>query len=253
MRDWFARDRGSDSINSTGGSSTHSHTTPTHGHTIAAHSHATSVGVSTTSSFERPTSGDLGNSPTTTHTHSSGNTGSTAVPVSTAGSGNSSAADNTPPYTDVHFVRLDGVSTTPITVPQITSSQFAETTISAPTVIKDQLVGDDISIVISPDRSFTLPRLSERATLTDGGLPQVSTTEHGMQQSLSIPIKTVDMNTMETILAQRRVWYAPLDGTAGWYAPAGWTVSAAKAGIRTVTVTLVRDEPPLPSDPQELL
>src|SRR5690606_38582274 len=104
-RDWSSDVCSSDldSINTTGGSTTHSHTTPTHSHTFSGHVHGTSVGISTTSSFEAPTFGDLGDSPTTTHTHSSGNTGSSAPPVSTASSGTTSTADHTPPYEDVHF------------------------------------------------------------------------------------------------------------------------------------------------------
>lgn len=255
MRGWFARDRASDSVNSTGGSSTHSHTTPTHGHTMGSHSHTTAVGVSTTGSFERPSFGDLGDSPTTGHTHSSGGTGGATPSVSTAGSGTTNTANHTPPYEDVHFVRLDGVSTEPIEIPQIVTSEFAVITIDAPTVTSDRLVGGTSGVIVEvcPDRSYDLPRLSARATQLDGGLPQVSTTEHGRHQLLNLPTRTPDVPALEEVLGERRVWYAPLDGPSGWYAPSGWTVTRAQAGVRVVTVTLVREDPPTPTDPEDLL
>lgn len=255
MRDWFARDRGSDSINSTGGGSTHSHTVASHTHTMAAHTHTTSVGVSTTSSFERPTFGDLGNSPTTDHTHSSGDTGSASPSVSTTVIGSTSTDSNVPPYETVHFVRLDGVSTEPIDIPQITTSEYAEITVSAPSVTSDRIVGGTSGTVIDvcPTRTYTLPRLSARAVQVDGGLPQVSSTAHGKHQSLTIPLPSGDVAALETVLSERRVWYAPLDEPADWYAPSGWQVSGAQAGVRVVSVNLIRDEPALPSSPEDLL
>lgn len=256
MRDWFARDRGSDSINSTGGTATHSHTAASHTHTFSSHTHTTSVGTSTTTSFYKPTYGDLGNSPTTDHTHSSGDTGSATPSVSSTSIGVTSADSHVPPYEDVHFARVDGVSTEPIDIPQITTSEYAEIIVDAPVVTSDRIIGGTSGTVIDvcPDRTYTLPRLSARATQISGGLPQVSTTEHGKHQSLVIPVPSAaEVTALESVLGERRVWYAPLDEPADWYAPSGWQVSSAVAGVRTVSVTLVRDEPAEPTDPEDLL
>lgn len=255
MRNLFARDKGSDSINTIGGSTTHSHTTPTHSHTFSGHVHGTSVGISTTNSFEAPSFGDLGDSPTTTHTHSSGNTGSSAPPVSTASSGTTSTADHTPPYEDVHFVRLDGVSTEPIEIPQITTSEFAVVTVDAPEATSDRISGGTSGTIIDicPNRSYELPRLSARSVQLGGGTPQVSTTTHGRQQQLVIPTRVVDIPALEEVLSERMIWYAPLDGPSGWYAPAGWQVGKAVAGVRELSITLVRVDPPTPTDPEDLL
>src|SRR5690606_36782365 len=133
--------------------------TPTHSHTFSGHVHGTSVGTSTTNSFDAPTFDDLGDTPATTHTHSSGNKGSSAPPVSTASSGTTSTADHTPPYEDVHFVRLDGVSTEPIVIPQITTSEFAVVTIDAPEATSDRISGGTSGTIIDncPNRSSELP------------------------------------------------------------------------------------------------
>ena len=58
MRTYFARDSGADSVNSTGGSSTHTHSVPNHSHTMGSHSHTTNVLASTTTSYEAPSFGE---------------------------------------------------------------------------------------------------------------------------------------------------------------------------------------------------
>lgn len=254
MRDWFARERGADSVGSTGGASTHSHTNVAHGHTIPGHTHTTAVGVSATASFERPTFGDLGDSPTTTHTHSSGSTGSTSPTIGTTGAGTTNTVDNTPPYEDVHFVRLEGVSTvTGVAVPQVTSSQFAEVTIDAPDALSDRLATESGVVEICPASSYDLPRIQVRATPLAGGTPQVSTTTHGRHRRLSFPVDDSDVTAIETILGMSFVWYAPLTEDAAWYAPSGWSVRPQVPGTKLVTVTLVRADPPALEDPEDLL
>src|SRR5690606_40335525 len=126
MRDWFARDRGSNSVNSTGGSTSHSHSTPSHTHTMPSHTHTTSVQTSNTGSFLAPSFGDLGPSPTTGHTHSSGNTAPAAPSVGSRSSGTTNSVNHIPPYREVHFVRLDGtISGGPLPVPELRVTEFA--------------------------------------------------------------------------------------------------------------------------------
>lgn len=254
MRDWFARERGADSVGSTGGASTHSHTTSAHGHTIPGHTHTTAVGTSSTASFERPTFGDLGDSPTTTHTHSSGSTGSTSPTIGTTAAGTTDTVNHTPPYEDVHFVRLEGVSTvTGVAIPQVTSSQFSEVTIDAPETTSDRLATEDGVVEICPGSSYDLPRIQVRATPLVGGTPQVSTTRHGRHRRLSFPVDDADVAAVEAVLSQPFVWYAPLTEEAGWYAPSGWSVRPQVPGTKLVSVTLVKADPPALEDPEDLL
>lgn len=254
MRDWFARERGADSLGTTGGTTTHTHTTGNHSHTIPVHSHTTSVGASQTNSLERPSFGDLGDSPTVGHTHTSGNTGSTASTTQTSTSGTTGSANHVPQYEDVHFVRLEGVSTvTGVAIPQIITSEIAEITIEAPTAFSDLLATESGSLEICPDSSYDLPRLQQRATPLVGGIPQVSTTTHGRHRRLEFPVRDADVPAAEALLAMEYVWYAPLTEPAAWYAPSGWSVRPAAPGIKTFSVTLVRKDPPALTPGEELL
>jgi hypothetical protein len=126
-----------------------------------------------------------------------------------------------------------------------TTSEYADVVIDAPSATSERLVGGTSSVVVSicPDHSYELPRLSARAIQLSGGLPQVSTSGHGRHVTLKLPVTTVNVPTLEAVLAERYVWYAPLVGESGWYAPSKWQVSNATAGVRVVSVTLIRDEP----------
>lgn len=254
MRDWFARERGSDSLGTTGGTTTHTHTTGNHSHTMPSHTHTTSVGVSQTNSFERPSFGDLGDSPTTSHTHTSGGTGSTTPTTQTSTSGTTGSTNHVPQYEDVHFVRLEGVSVvTGIAVPQILESEVAEITVDAPLAMSDRLATDSDLLNICPTSSYDLPRLQQRATPLAGGLPQVSTTTHGLQRQLDFPVRDADVPAVEALLAEAFIWYAPLTEPAAWYACGGWSVRPQTPGLKTVQVTLVRADPPALEDPENLL
>jgi hypothetical protein len=254
MRDWFARERGADSLGTTGGATTHSHTTGSHSHTMSSHTHTTSVGASQTNSLERPSFGDLGDSPTVGHTHTSGNTGSTTPTTQTSASGSTDTVSHVPQYEDVHFVRLEGVSTvTGVAIPQIITSEIAEITIEAPTAFSDLLATESGSLEICPDSSYDLPRLQQRATPLVGGIPQASTTTHGRHRRLEFPVRDADVTAAEALLAMEYVWYAPLTEPAAWYAPSGWNVRPAAPGIKTFSVTLVRKDPPALTPGEELL
>jgi len=257
MRTWFAREKGSDSVNSTGGTSSHSHTTPAHTHDIGNHSHTIDVGQSTTGSFERPSFGDLGDSPTTTHDHSGGSTASASPGVSSNGSGNTNSVSHIPPYREVHFVRLDGtISGGPLPVPELKVSDFASATVPSLTH------GDDLDrlstftdrMAVTTDRSHTFPRLVSDSIPLDGGLPSVSTTLAGEDMTLTIAVEGVKaINRLESILSSERVYWSPVGGEPGWYAPGGWRVAAPAPNVKVVQVTMVRQPWPETPDPEEYL
>jgi hypothetical protein len=257
MRTYFARDKGSDSVNSTGGASTHTHSVPTHTHGIASHVHDTNVGTSGTGSFEAPSFGDLGPSPTTSHTHSSGNTAAATPTRSSTGSGTSGSGNHIPPYREAHFVRLDGtISGGPLPVPELKVSDFASVTVPSFTH------GDDLDrlssftdrIAVTTDRSHTFPRLVADTVPLEGGLHSISTTLAGEDLSLVIAAEGLPaINRLEEMLANQLVYWSPVGGTPGWFAPAGWTVRAPAPNVKVVQVTMVRQDWPETPEPEEFL
>jgi hypothetical protein len=257
MRTLFARDRGSDSVNSTGGSSSHTHSVPTHTHGIPSHVHDTNVGTSGTSSLEAPSFGDLGPSPTTGHTHSSGNTASATPSRSSTGSGTSGSASHIPPYREAHFVRLDGtISGGPLPVPELKVSDFASATVPSFTYGDglDRLSSMTDRIAVTTDRSHDYPRLVADSTPLDGGLHTVSTTLAGEDLQLTIAVVGLPaINRLEAMLANERVYWSPVGGTPGWFAPAGWTVRAPAPGVKVVQVSMVRQDWPATPEPEEFL
>jgi hypothetical protein len=257
MRTLFARDRGSDSVNSTGGSSTHTHSVPNHTHSIPSHVHDTNVGTSGTSSLEAPSFGDLGPSPTTGHTHSSGNTASATPSRTSTGSGTTNAVSHLPPYREAHFVRLDGtISGGPLPVPELKVSDFASATVPSFTYGDglDRLSSRTDRIAVTTDRSHDYPRLVADSTPLDGGLHTVSTTLAGEDLQLTIAVVGLPaINRLEAMLANERVYWSPVGGTPGWFAPAGWTVRAPAPGVKVVQVSMVRQDWPATPEPEEFL
>lgn len=257
MRGWFARDRGSDSVNSTGGSSTHAHTTPSHTHTIPGHTHTTNVLASTTGSFEAPSFGDLGDSPTTTHDHSSGSTASATPSVAGAASGTTSTANHVPPYREAHFVRLDGtISGGPLPVPELKVSEFSSATVPSFTYGDglDRLATTEKKITVVTDRSHTFPRLVADSVPLEGGLHSVSTTLAGEDMTLTIGVEGKPaIDELEEVLSADRVYYSPVGGTAGWYAPGGWRVTGPAPDVKVLQVTMVRQDWPTTPEPSEFL
>jgi hypothetical protein len=257
MREFFARDIGSDSVNSTGGSSSHTHTTPGHTHPMSGHSHDTNVGVSGTTSYERPTSGDLGDSPTTGHTHSSGGAATVVPSVNSPSAGNTTSVSHIPSYHEAHFVRLDGtISGGPLPVPELRVSDYSTVTVPAFTYTDglDRLANFTDIMAVTTDRSHTFPRLVADSVPLDGGLHSVSTSLAGEDVSLTIAVEGLPaINELEELLASDRVYYSPVGGTAGWFAPAGWTVRAPAPGVKVLAIVMARQDWPPTAEPSEFL
>jgi hypothetical protein len=257
MRTYFARDAGSDSVNSTGGSSTHTHTTSTHTHNIGNHSHPINVLASTTTSYEAPSFGDLGSSPTTSHDHTSGNTASASPAVGSSGSGSTNSGSNVPPYKEVHFVRLDGtISGGPLPVPELRVSDFASTTVPSFTYSDgmDRLASLTTKMAVVTDRSASFPKLVADSVPLDGGLHTVSSTTAGEDLTLTIGVLGMPaIDDLEELLASDRLYWSPLGGTPGWFAPGGWTVSAPSPGVKVVQVPMVRVDWPSTLGPEVYL
>jgi len=257
MRTYFAREAGSDSVNSTGGASNHSHTTPNHTHGMPGHAHTLDVLASTTTSYEAPSFGDLGDSPTTGHTHSAGTTDSDSPDVNPANSGATNTVSHLPPYREAHFVRLDGtISGGPLPVPELKISAFASVTVPALEYADglDRLASLTTKLAVVTDRSSAYPRLVADSTPLDGGLHSVSTTEPGEDITLSIAVEGMAaIDELEELLASDRLYFSPLGGTSGWYAPGSWTVNRPAPDVWVVQITLVNQPWPTTADPEEYL
>lgn len=258
MRGWFARDLGTASVNTTGGAATHNHSVPTHTHGNTSHDHTISVAASGNGSFRRGSTGTLISVPTETHVHPTSNSGTTSLSNSPAGNGTSGNAANLPLYREAHFVRLDGtVDGGVLPTPEQRVTEFASITVPA-IQFDDEL--DRLStlagtvIAVPTDRSGTLPRLVADSTPIDGGMHTISTTEPGEDLGLVIGVLGKEaIDALEVLLAQDRIYWAPVGGEPGWFAPGSWTVAPAAPEVKVVSLTLVRQPWPFVEDPANLL
>lgn len=257
MRTWFVREAGGSSINSTGGVATHSHTTPNHLHTMPPHSHDVTVLPSTTRSYQRSGSSPTGETPETTHTHSIANTDPVSPAVTGGGAGTTTSVSHLPTYREVHFVRLDGVvAGGPLPAPELRISEFSSITV--PGFVygdgMDRLATTTEKMAIGADRSHVFPRLVSDSTPLTGGTHTVHTALGGEDMSLVITVEGKPaIDQLEAMLAQDRVYWSPLGGDPGWYAPAGWTTANPAPNVWTVSIVMTRQPWPSTPDPQESL
>ncbi len=257
MRSFFCRDAGSDSVNSTGGSSAHTHSLPNHAHAIPGHAHTTNVLTSTTGSFEAPSVGDLGNSPTTGHDHSSANTSSATPSIGSDGAGTSGSTSHIPVYKEVHFVRLDGtISGGPLPVPELKVTDFSSATVPAATYGDglDRLTNFVAGYALATDRTSAYAKMVTDSIPLDGGLHTVSSSPAGESMTLSIAVEGITaIDNLETLLESDRIYYSPVSGRAGWFAPAGWSVQPGAPNVKVVQVSMVRQPWPPTPEPEEYL
>lgn len=257
IRGRFARDQGSDSINSSAGGTNHVHSIPNHTHGIPSHIHTTSVGASTGTRRGRIANAPVGQSPTIGHTHTSGNTAAATPSRSSSGADDTNPASNIPPYREVHFVRLDGtVVNDPLDIPELRTSDFSSVTVPSFTYADDldRLSSMTEKIAVTTDRSHDYPRLVADSIPLDGGFQTVSVTLAGEDMDLTIAVVGLPaIDQLERVLANDRVYWSPVGGTPGWYAPAGWAVASPAPDVKVVQVSMVRQPWPATPDPEVYL
>lgn len=257
MRTWFVREASPNSANTTGGATSHTHTTPNHGHTVPGHTHGLTISTSRTTSQQANSAGFDFPAPRDTHTHLADNTDSTAVPVASSGAGATTSVSHLPTYREVHFVRLDAiVAGGPLDAPELKISEYASVTVPAFTYGDglDRLATFTTTIAIATDRSHDLPRIVADSTPLAGGLHTVSTTEPGEVMSLTIGVEgKPDIDELETVLAADRVYFSPVGGEPGWYAPSGWAVANPTPGVWLVSVQMTRQPWPSVAEPEDFL
>jgi hypothetical protein len=141
-------------------------------------------------------------------------------------------------------------------VPELKVSDFAGVTVPSFTHGDDldRLSSATARIAVTTDRSHAFPRLVADSVPLDGGLPSVSTTLAGEDLSLTIAaVGLPAINELEGMLSNRLVYWSPVGGTPGWFAPAGWTVRAPAPGVKVAQVTMIRQDWPETSDPEDFL
>lgn len=236
----------------TGGTTNHTHTTPNHTHTITPHAHTLTVGtpieteqILTSSPTQQVSSGD--------HTHTAANTSSEAPPVTSNTSGTTSSVSLLPPFTDVHYVRIESTTTSPLNEEVVQETQWATglATVDQPnsgmTLIKHPT--QDLELELCPDVNWSRGRPYQVAQPLAGGMPTVLTGDvGGRDYSLTFSVTSeTDVDTLETILGAPLFWMQPAVGPAGWFSAAPWTVEQLKmrrkVHVVTVTVTEVAPEP----------
>lgn len=257
MRGQFCRDIGTGSVGSTGGASTHNHTTPAHNHGFTSpHSHALSIGPSNSRVYGREAGGTQSAVPTEGHTHTSDETLQELMQTGNGGVGTTSTVSHLPPYREVHFVRVEGtVAGGSLPVPELKSSDFASFTVPAllHTDGLDRIGSLTAVMPVATVRESTYPRVSTDSVPKEGGKHTVSTTTPGVDLSLTIAVKgRADIDMLEEILSDR-VYWAPLGGDPGWYEPGSWSVAGPVTDVKVLSLTLARSSWPSTPDPEEYL
>lgn len=262
MRGLFARDIGSNSVNTTGGGSTHGHSVPSHVHPGTTHGHILSFQQSTGVSYARDLSsgspGSLGNVAVATHVHDDGSTNATPLLPGPGGSGSTGPSANIPVYREAHFVRLDGtVNGGSLPTPEQRTTDYATITVpaldNADNLDRLSVLGEP-ALAVATNRSSNLPRLVIESIPIDGGLHTISATEPNEELGLTIAVVGKDqIDALEAILSAERVYWAPVGGTPGWFAPSSWTVTPPTAEVKVLTIVMVRQHWPAVPDPVTLL
>lgn len=257
MRTWFCRDIGPASVGSTGGATSHNHTVASHVHPATSHTHEITIGQSGGRDYGRDTSGTQGTVPTETHTHNSSDTQAALVTATAGGSGTSGSATSLPPYREVHFVRVEGiVAGGDLPVPELRISEFSSITVPAllHTDGMDRIGSLAAVMAVAATRGHALPRLSTDSVPVTGGRHTVSNTVSGEDLTLTIGVLgKQDIDALEEIMASDRIYWAPLGGTPGWFAPGPWTVAGPAPDVKVLTVTAVRQPWPSTPDPEDYL
>lgn len=258
MRGQFARDIGSNSVNTTGGGATHGHTVPSHVHPGTTHGHVLAFAASEGVSYARDLTGSPGNVAQAAHIHDPGTTNATPLLPGPGGSGGTGVSANIPVYREAHFVRLDGtIDGGVLPTPQQRTTDYAEITVEALDIADDldrlSALGQ-ASLAVASERSHAFPRLAIDSTPVNGGMHTISTSNTGEDVSLSLAALGRDqIDALEELLGQDRIYWAPVGGTPGWFAPGSWSVDAAAPDIKVVSITLVRQPWPPVADPASLL
>lgn len=96
----YPKGHGAENPNTSGGSNTHTHTSPSHSHTLSSHTHTIVTGWATSASW---VSSADGSTPNRDHWHSHALAGATSDTIS--GAITYASANNEPPYYEVIFIK----------------------------------------------------------------------------------------------------------------------------------------------------
>jgi hypothetical protein len=118
----------------------------------------------------------------------------------------------------------------------------------------DRLSSFTDRMAVTTDHNHEFPRLTSDTVPLDGGLPSVSVTTAGEDISLTIAVEGMPaIAQLETMLSNDLVYWSPVAGTPGWFAPQGWTVRAPAPDVKVVQVKMIRQPWPVTVEPGEFL
>jgi hypothetical protein len=118
----------------------------------------------------------------------------------------------------------------------------------------DRLATYTTKMAVATERSGSFPKLVADSTPLDGGLHTVSSTISGRDLQLTIAVEGMPaIDALEDLLSSDAVYWSPLGGTPGWFAPAGWSVQPATPGVKVLSITMVAVAWPTTPDPGEFL
>jgi len=138
----------------------------------------------------------------------------------------------------------------------LTVSEFSSDTVEAVTYTDglDRLATLDTILPVVTDRNHSFPRLVVDSIPLLGGYHTIATTSPGEDMSLTMAtVGKAAIDELEALLSNDRVYYSPLGGQPGWYAPMGWQVSAPTAGVKVLQITMIRQPWPTTADPEDYL
>lgn len=251
--DTYPRFKGPFTVNTTGGGSTHGHSTPNHTHTTSGHIHAVTVGSATGNPANAVAGAGVASS---THTHTASSTASTTPTVGASSSGATSVDTLEPPYIETAYIMLAQGSGVGLDTSVLVTSE-PETICADPLPnptpgnawIRGAASGD---MSVCPEESYGAFRPFGVFQPIGGGRPTVTTgTPGGRDYNLSFVVESeADQVALEAILAQPLVFYQPVAQADIWLAPNVTSATVTKVKrLRTLTVDTIAVNPQPVADP----
>lgn len=232
------------------GGNTHTHTVPAHTHTLPTHSHSLTLLPFAGLTMRAVSDSATNSRSSASHSHSLANTSAVRPPLHAAPAQTLNSVTVEPPFSEVHFVRIDAVGTSPLNeeVVQATEDGEASTTVIAPdedmALLKHPAL--DVELLGCPDVNWARIRPFEATQALQGGMPTVIVGDPGGRDyGLSFTVDEAGKDALETILSATLFWMQPARGAAGWFTAAPWQVTEMKSSPAywQVDVTVTETEP----------
>lgn len=253
LLDTYPRFKGPFTVNTTGGGSTHGHSTPNHTHTTTSHQHAVTIGNNTGGPVAIA---GTGSGAASVHNHTASDTNPTTPTVGNSSSGATSVDTLEPAYIETAYIMLaqgGGVGLDASVLVTSEPETICADPLPNPTPgnawIRGAASGD---MSVCPEESYGAFRPFGVFQPIGGGRPTVTTgTPGGRDYNLSFVVESeADQVALEAILAQPLVFYQPVAQADIWLAPNVTSATVTKVKrLRTLTVDTIAVNPQPVADP----